>query len=178
MTESPRVRLRHIAGALAWGAFFSVAPIHEVIEVGAVIWIPLLLFCEWRRSRRFGFLPGAAIRVLIVAGVVSAAIHAPLKYVDRTVGPFPDETVEIENLETALRAQGIPARVYRGDEDKPVALPTHPVTVRELLASIEAQTGLLSRIAYCGTGKTLLFGLHPITVSFTTETSLIRDGPG
>lgn len=159
------VQPRHVAGAVSWGAFFSLAPIHEFIETGAIVWVPVLLFFEWRRTKQFGLLPGTPIRVLIVATMVWAATHAPLKYLDRTVGPFSPSTVGIGELDAALRAHRVFTETHPHDHDALVTLPARSVSLRELFESIETQTGLHYQVGYCGTGETLLFGMHPIFVT-------------
>lgn len=91
-SESRYRRLgRQAIGGAGWGLFFVVAPIIEVLV--AVVWMPVLIACEWIRSRRYGFIPGAAVRLAVVGMIVAAAAHAPVKsmsrYLDQPVGPFP-----------------------------------------------------------------------------------------
>ena len=160
------IAARYIIGAVMWGAFFSVAPILEVLTPGAILWLPILVFCEWRRSRRFGFLPGAPIRLAVAGMVVIAAIFAPLKYLDRSVGPFPTSPVPIDDVQAVLREHDVWIRLYPERHDQVVALPASRVNLRDLFASIKQQTGLQYRIGYCGNGKSLLFGPHPIFITF------------
>ena len=120
-----------------WGAFFSVAPILEVLTPGAILWLPILVFAR-----------------------------DALKYLDRSVGPFPTSPVPIDDVQAVLREHDVWIRLYPERHDQVVALPASRVHLRDLFASIKQQTGLQYRIGYCGNGKSLLFGPHPIFITF------------
>ncbi len=67
------------SGALAWGVFFSVAPVVEVLYLGAILWIPLLAWREHARAKKYGFWPGFLLRLAVFAGVITLALLLPVK---------------------------------------------------------------------------------------------------
>jgi hypothetical protein len=164
---TPRARLLpQIAGAIGWGIFLSTMPIAEVLVAAFFVWIPVLAWCEWRRSKRYGFLPGAIVRAVTMMLIMVAAAYAPFKWEDQRVGPFAPEMTTLGQLEAAHRYP-LWIRVPPGHTNDAVSLPTTPVRLRYLLSVMEKQTGLRARIGYCGNGVSLLRGAHPIgAISF------------
>lgn len=145
---------RQAAGALPWGAFFAVAPLGMLLP-GVLIWLPLLIWRERVRSRRYGFLPGAVARLVVVAAVLFVADAAPLKLEDRRVGPLVRSKLNLGELADAgiLRAP-IDARL----ESIPVVFPSANPTRRDVMRAIEEQTGFRTSHYHCGSMASVLFG--------------------
>lgn len=158
MTASPATRylVRQTAGAIPWAAFFILAPFLEFVFLGAVLWLPLLIWRERRRAQRYGFLPGALCRAAVVAVIVTTAILAPTGPNERLIRGLPSPTVTLGELDAA----GV---VILSSYDKyldPVTLtlPAAERTRPQLVQAITEQTGLRARMMGCGVGATLLFG--------------------
>ena len=155
--------LLQIGGALCWGAFFSVMPIMEVLVFGVVIWLPVLLYCEWHRTKRYVFLPGALLRALTILLLTGAAMYAPMKYVDQEVGPFPTPQLTLTELRDALEPQHVYLHIPETHARLSVRVPHKVLPLHVLISLIEAQTDLQHEIGYCGNGVSLLRGAHPIS---------------
>jgi len=146
--------LRQVAGALPWGVFFILAPT-EILFLGALGWIPLLIWRERVRASRYGFFPGALTRLGVVVVIITAAALLPTKHEDGRVGPLARQDVSLGELNTA----GViyPLFDHRHDLIR-VALPSTTPTRREVMQAITKQTGFTASIFHCGNGATVLFG--------------------
>lgn len=148
--------LAQALGAAGWGIFFSISPIVEALFLTAILWIPLLLYLEFRRARRHGFLPGFLIRLATAALIVTAAAVAPVKWEDKTtVQGLSGQRVALAELSSAFR---VPAE----RADLKITLPATAPTVRQAMRAVEEQTGLRCTIARCGNSATILWGAYPI----------------
>lgn len=146
------------SGAILWGVFFSIMPIVEVLVMGAVLWSPLLVWREFARSKKHGFLPGFVFRAAVIAAIVTAAVLAPVKFEDQfIVKGLPGKTVRLEEL-----SRGMPISVPDSHKDARIVLPSDRPTHRQAIAAIRQQTGLNYRTCRCGTGATVLWGTAPM----------------
>jgi hypothetical protein len=146
--------LRQVAGALLWTAFFILSPT-EVLVLGALVWIPLLIWRERVRALRYGFLPGAVARLSVIAVAIITAGLLPTKHEDGRVGPLP--RVDISLGELAAVGVIYPLFDQRHDGIR-VVLPSTTPTRREVMQAITRQTGFRASIFHCGNGATVLFG--------------------
>jgi len=143
-------------GAVLWGVFFSVTPIFDILVPGAVLWIPLFIWLEARRARKYGLLPGLFLRIAIIATMISAAIYLPTKPEDRKiVEGLSKTTVTLAELS---RHAGI--RVLPEHADVSVILPSTQPTLRQVIRAIETQTPLRCEVGRCGNGVTFLGGAY------------------
>lgn len=146
--------LRQVCGALPWGVFFVLAPM-EVLFLGALVWIPLLIWRERVRATRYGFLPGAVARFCVVAALIFMASLLPTKHEDGRVGPLPRP----QNSLGELVAAGVIYPLFDDrHDDLRVTLPSTTPTRREVMRAITQQTGFRASISRCGSGATVLFG--------------------
>ncbi len=156
MSHFPTSRhlLNQVAGAFLWAMFFVLTPM-EILVLGALGWIPLLIWRERVRSIRYGFLLGAVARLGVVASVIIVATLLPTKHEDGKVGPLSRTDVSLGEL----AAIGV---IYPlADEQRNeihVLLPSTTPTRREIMHAITQQTGLQASIFHCGNGATVLFG--------------------
>jgi hypothetical protein len=148
-------------GAAGWGVFFSIAPIVEVLFLTAILWIPLLLYLEFRRARRHGFLPGFLIRLATAAAVVTAAFLAPVKWEDQHgIEGLPGQRVTFVELSRHMRLTYPPSHT-----DRPITLASRFPTFREVIRAIESQTGLKCRVWRCANSMSILRGGYVMSVS-------------
>lgn len=147
-------------GAVVWGIFFCVAPIFEVLVLGAVLWIPVLIWRERCRTRKFGFLPGFIVRLAIVAGMVTAAVLLPTKHEDKLVEGFTTTKVTLEEIGKHTRVF-IPA----DEAATTIVLPSTKPSLREVIGAIESQTELRCNVARCGNCVSLYAGAYIISIS-------------
>lgn len=142
------------AGALPWGAFFSVTPIFDILVPGSILWLPLLVWRERRRTAKHGFLGGFALRVAVVAVVMTAAVLFPAKHEDLLrVQALPGPRVTLALLSTQ--------RPFSCQETLPeteIVLPSAQPTLREAIRAMEEQGKVDCRVGRCGNGMTLLWG--------------------
>jgi len=142
------------SGAALWGVFFAIAPIVEVLFMGAIIWIPLLVWREMARSKRHGFHPGILVRAAVVSAVVAIAIVAPVKDEDqRRVEGLTGNRGSLEELSKAVRMN-----VPEDRKHVQILLPSHRPSYRQVTRSIRQQTGMECRSIGCATGMTVLRG--------------------
>jgi hypothetical protein len=135
--------LRAGVGGLLWGIFFCVVPLFEIVLLGAIVWLPLFVLCEWRRANRYLFWPGLALRLLVITGGALLASRAPLKWEDRReVGPFPTNHMTIAELASALGGEQL---YVRFPEDRLA----YSVTVPEERLSFRRLAGLVQRHGAC-----------------------------
>jgi len=141
-------------GAIAWGAFFVLAP-WEIVYLGAIVWIPWLIRCERLRSSRYGLMPGLLIRAAIVTSMLIGAINAPVKFLDERVGPFASSTISLDELakEDVIRLSDEIV-----EKSLQIVLPSKSPTRREIMHSIDQQTDWRAHYDTCASGSTLLFG--------------------
>src|SRR4051794_29985317 len=145
---------RQMAGGVLWGLFFILAPA-EILVLGAVAWLPVLIWRERVRAVRYGFLPGIVAWLGVVMIVVTVAALAPTKHEDRRVGPLARTDTTLGELEGAgvIYALSNPQH-----EALHVRLPSTTPTRREVMQAIAQQTGFRASIFHCGNGATILFG--------------------
>ena len=156
------------SGALAWGIFFSVAPVVEVLYMGAILWIPLLAWREHARAKKYGFWPGFLVRFTVFATIITVALLLPVKQQDTLrMGPFSRVEISLSDVSEHFvgRAEFPVARGH-----SVVRLPSLQPTFREVVSAVERDTGLHARVGYCGTGATLLGGSYPMYVVFEAQT--------
>ena len=146
--------LRHVVGSLLGAVFFVIAPF-EVLSLGAVVWIPLLIWRERLRAARYGWNPGLAARTGVVALVFTTALLLPTKLEDGRVGPFPRNELSLGQLAVAGVIYPL---ATRSDGDIRVTLPSSSPTRREVMKAIAEQTAFSASIFHCGNGSTVLFG--------------------
>lgn len=146
--------LRQVAGALPWGLFFSLAPT-EVLFLGALGWVPLLVWRERIRSSRHGFFTGAVARLGVVAVIITTAALLPMKHEDGRVGPLARQDVSLGELNAAEVIYPLSDRRHDGVR---IVLPSATPTRREVMQAITRQTGFKASINHCGNGATVLFG--------------------
>lgn len=154
-------------GAVPWGVFIVTAPIVEVLILLSPLWIVLLTLRERARARRYGFWPGAVVRLAVVLLIIGAAAGAPVKYLDEEIDAALPGRMTLSEMEQY--GHGVPAlhdgrRTWPRD-DPEIAIPAGRLTVRELLQLIERQAGLKAKVACCGNGATILGGAYPIYIT-------------
>ena len=149
-----RALLRQLSGALAWAIFIVLAPF-EGLLLGAVVWIPIFVWREFVRAKRYGYMSGALYRYTLITFVVAFAAVAPTKLEDKKVGPFPVQVVSLGQLASS----GIiyPLR-NPSNEVVPISLPSLTPSRREVMNAISQQTQLKVSTFRCGNGATILFG--------------------
>lgn len=154
-------------GGLVWGAFFSVFPV-DMVFVSAIIWAPLLLAFElWGYSRRKSFRP-VVLKSAVALVVVLGCFFAPTKYKNTAVDLNGVGTVAIGDL-GLIRDSELSYMYFPTDmEAFTVTLPSKIMQLKDVIALIEAQTGLKHRLGYCGTGCNILFGCGPMGGIFFT----------
>lgn len=134
--------------------FFVLVPM-EVLFLGALVWIPLLIWRERVRASRYGFLPGAIARFCVVAALISTASLLPTKHEDGRVGPLPRP----ESSFGELVAAGVIYPLFDDQhDDMRFTLPSTTPTRREVMHAITQQTGFRTSVGRCGSGATVLFG--------------------
>lgn len=134
MTTRHAIILGLVAGALT-----SITPVELMFFMPALA-IVLLAF-KAEGLRRFAALPGFAL-------VVALALLAPLKWRDLNSMRLPDRCVSMNTLAPSL-------------SNTKVCFSSRTPTYREV-EGVLAQSGVTMHFGYCGTGATLLFGMHPI----------------
>ena len=142
------------AGALFWGLFIILTPI-AIVLLGALVWIPIFVWRERVRARRYGFWPGALCRYSFIALLVVLAAIAPLKFEDKKVGPLQSTDMTLSELVAA----GViyPLR-YQEHEKVRVSLPSPSPSRREVIAAITQQTAFKADVYHCGNVANILFG--------------------
>lgn len=146
--------LKQGVGGLIWALFIVLSPM-EVLVIGAVVWVPLLIWRERVRAARHGFWPGLVTRLGVVLAVVVVALLAPTKHEDGRVGPLPRSEV---NLGELAAAGVIYPHSDRQHDSVRVSLPSVTPTRQEVMTCISEQTGFKPSIFHCGNGATILFG--------------------
>jgi len=151
-------------GAVAWGVFFIASPIAEVLFMGAVVWVPLLIWREWRRSRRPRFWPGLFLRVGIVTGLIMLAKVAPTKCEDQMrVGPLSAATLPLGRLAEEVDKDRVSIKVGEGKvREIMIRLPSTTPSVRQLIDAVEATARFKYVPRKCGNSMTVLWGAYPI----------------
>ncbi|MEI8291954.1 MAG: hypothetical protein WCH99_20990 [Verrucomicrobiota bacterium] len=146
--------LKQIGGGLIWALFFILTPA-EVLVLGAVVWIPVLIWRERVRAAHYGFWLGMAARLAVVFAAIVIASQMPTKHEDGRVGPLPRNNATLGELAAA----GIIYPLYDHQHDPVrVVLPSATPTRREVMQAITQQTGFKVSILHCGNGATVLFG--------------------
>jgi hypothetical protein len=147
-------------GAVIWGLFFSVAPIFEGLILGAIIWIPLLIWREKVRARMYGFSAGFFVRLAIIAAMVAGAICLPTKHEDRLIiTGLPGNRVTLGELKQHTRLT-----CERDQESVGITLSSNEPNLREIIGAIESQTRLRCDVTRCGNSASFLAGASIIAV--------------
>lgn len=134
MTTKHAIILGLVAGALT-----SITPVELMFFVPALAIMVLAFKAEG--LRRFAALPGFAI-------VVALALYAPLKWRDfNSMRGLPARCVPMNTLAPSL-------------SDAKVCFSSRTPTYREV-EDVLAAAGVTMNFGYCGTGATVLFGMHP-----------------
>lgn len=157
MKKNQKEIIQQVVGAILWGLFLILAPF-EVLLPGSIIWIPLLVWRESNRSKKYGFNPGFLIRFATIILIIVIAILLPTKYPDRLqvrVGKPGEMT--LEDLHKRVE-NGALLFFPESHAKEKIIIKEHTMSLRKLIKQIEKQTGLTSRIGYCGNGFTILFG--------------------
>ena len=170
---------RQAAGATLWGVFFSTQPYDGALFPLAIIWPPLLIWAELRRTRRFGFMPGALVRGVVIIAVLAAAAVAPLKYTTERIpvlGPTQATLKEVDSLHAETTGRSRP-RLFAALDDSLVAttvvrLPDRPLGRADFLAYIGEQLGCEPRVLYEGGYTSVAFGAHPMFVGWRDTSGL------
>ncbi len=147
--------IKQLLGGMLWGVFFIIAPVIEIVILGAILWMPLFIWRERRRSARYGLYPGGVFRIGVIVLAIAIATVAPTKHEDRRVGPFPQTTLTLAQLVSTEVIYPLSDPQY---ELSQVTLPSLLPTRREVMRAISEQTGLRASILHCGNGATILFG--------------------
>jgi hypothetical protein len=143
-----------IIGGLAWGVFFILTPL-DLLILGALVWIPLLVWTEYRWTARHGVRSGAGLRFVAALAVILCAIFAPTKYDDQRIGPLFQPTTTLGNLERL----GVIYQLSNPDlRTQAISFASLSPTRREVMQEISRQTDLRASVFRCGNGATLLFG--------------------
>ena len=106
-------------------------------------------------------------RVGVFVSILFAAYITPVKYLDKQVNLSTLEYVSTEKR-TYIKADSL--NILMSSAHDEVDLGTGLTSIRNLLKRLEKQTGLKSRVLYCGTGASLLFGSHPMGIYFGDDT--------
>ena len=159
-TTPVRALAPQLFGAAGWAYFFAAVPTAELVA-WALYWVPVLAFLEWRRVRRYRFLPGAPVRLIVTLVLIAIAARAPTKWLDRRVGPFLQTRMTLGGLE-ATAGGGYLLTIPDVAKARIIDVPRKAVSIRELVRLIEDQTALRHDIGWCGTGASVLYGAHPI----------------
>lgn len=154
LQSPPQHLLRQAAGALGWGAFFVLVPI-SLIFIGALVWIPVLIWREIVRSRRYGFFAGALARLGVVFAIATVAALLPVKFDDGRVRRLPGTEVTLGELVTARVL--LPIRDEQLESVR-LTLPSSAPTRREVISAIERQTGYRALLTSCDGTESVLFG--------------------
>lgn len=145
----------------------------EVLFLGAVVWVPLSCLLEWRRARRYGFLPGSLVWLGMVAAIVGGAAAAPTKWEDRNhIGPFPNPEMSIGELSGILRRDYRPMHFPDSRLSDRIRLPKRRMSFREFGQELERQTGLKLGVGYCGNDRSILWGGYPMGFAFAESFDL------
>jgi hypothetical protein len=157
---------KQVAAGLCVGMILSIVPLEGVVLV-----VPGLLFgWLWSLRRR----PAVCERIRYWPGigaaglVVVTAVVLPVKHLDKVVAPVRFEWQSLDSLCHALygsRRIMVSAPYPEGTNVLLAFEIDHPMTKREVLEKLAADSGCELHLGYCGSGATLLFGSHP---SFTS----------
>ena len=153
-TETNNQILRQAGGGLLWALLLILAPL-DLLMLGALVWIPLFVWREIVRTKRYGFFHGALVRYPLIVGAVVLAAMAPTKTEDRKVGPFQRINVTLGQL--AASNVIYPLR-YAQNEAIEINLSSVVPTRREVMKAIAEQPGFEAHVFHCGVGATVLFG--------------------
>ncbi len=152
-------------GAIPWAIFFAVSPI-ELIFFSSPIWAMLIFDRERARTKKYGFLKGAVLRLLIFSLIISFVIWLPFKFEDQKVQLPEGSKLSLVQLRNLAFTQGV-GLSFRPDEieGKEIYIPDGKMSVREILNEIETQTGERFRIGYCGNESSFLYGSSPMGIT-------------
>jgi hypothetical protein len=142
-------------------------------EVAGVVWL-VVLFVSVRSYIRQGQRQLAVLtfwlQLAVMSGVVTAAVLAPTKIVDRILDRpvrLPERRMRLADLdhyieEHGFRGDAFPTILWihyvESDEPQSVEFPGTDITLRQFVATIENQTALRHRFHGCGNGYTVLWG--------------------
>jgi hypothetical protein len=155
-----RVRAVHILATVGLGAVLVATPL-PINLAALIIWAMLVARWVKRQAKARGRWAGAAelaIQFAIMSVLVLAAYSAPVKIVDhvkarRVILPKQAMTID-EVYDSLLHGISIPDDLT----GQVIRFPSRDLTVKELIAAIEAQTPLRHSFRHCGNGYTILWG--------------------
>ena len=153
-----------------WPALFSILLAATPGDLVILMQITLGALCILALARG---LDTGRVRWNIAGLVVTVAcLHLwawlPVKDMDRKVQPFAYEEMSLMRLcERLENEQHIPVSVLdQVAQGRTLALSvTRPMSRREVMQKLADETGLCWRACYCGTGATLLWGMHLLHIN-------------
>ena len=106
------------------------------------------------------------VGLALTAVMLEAWASLPVKWIDGRVGPFAYEEMTLAELCERIRDDhGMPLGLYDGSTGPTLAFSVPERTSRrEVLHKLARETNRRWRVGYCGTGRTLLWGMHPISI--------------
>lgn len=132
----------------------------EMLVLSAIVWVPALLANEWRIAREYRNPAMHACRLGLLPVLLLLAAAAPLKPLDRRVGPFAKPSMTLGELADTLHVQGVRLRVHE-IEARTVTVPRGRCRLAALIDHLNSQHGIEARATYCGFGgPSLLTGIH------------------
>lgn len=165
--------LYQAAGAIAWAAWLVVVPI-ELLVLTAIAWIPLLIWRENKRSKKYGPVPGAVVRIAVMVVAVVVASKMPReydRYLDNTRVTFDKLEMPVSDVIAICKTHPVAYHtnwwgVDEADQKKRIKLPSQSLTLRELARELQTQAGLNYRHFACGNGTTIISGVPLGQVGF------------
>ena len=131
--------------------------------------VPLLMFAEIRRARRYSLLPGALVRAAVIAAVLGLAKLAPLEYEEQTVPPLgvAEATLPVIDSLHGERTGRTYPRLFTRDSvlaTRILKVPSEALPRRDFLAYLGAQLGHEPLVGYEGGFTSVAFGRHPLFI--------------
>jgi len=145
--------MRSLVLGLAAGLAGSVVP-WEILALAALAGVITVIVRRVPRRYAAAFLFSAAV-------VLPLAAMAPCKFENRSIR-IAQHVRTIGDVQRTLAAQGIKLRADAAILDRPVRISPRMMPLREVLREMETQAAVESRVLYCGTGASLLFGGFPM----------------
>ena len=162
---------RRIFASWIGGTFLGVCIAVPPMELAAPLTLGVLILALIRlvrdRERR-----AVRLAVGIPSAVVVVAVCAalPYKWMDEEVGPVQYDNVAVADLCNGLYAEhGLRCRLRVMDpHGQMISVHTdEPMSRREVLEKLAAETGTEINVGYCGNGASVLYGAYPIFVNLT-----------
>jgi hypothetical protein len=143
------------------GGCASVLP----FELAGVCPAIFLVFTLWSVGRLRGRnealqFAGASAAVVTATTLCLVAQRIPCKYVDRQLIRLAATCPTVREVVAAVQAS--PDDLPPGVLDARICFSSSEPSLREVTEELERQASVETEIGYCGTGASLLFGMHPI----------------